>query len=319
MKHNKKVTTILLLLFLIIQFFSIIVINQYHKPDTNLNEEKLFIKNGNLSNILSLFTTFIVIIFLISFILKYKIDFIMKIWFLLVIIISCIISINSIFIKNNLLFTSILSLLVAIFLGIKKVFSPSKYLNYITDILIYPGISIIFIYTIFKQNNPIQNLITIFVILILISVYDIWAVNKSKIMTKMAKYQIEKLNIFGGILVPIISKKDRIRIKKMKSISKNKKEFEKMILKSKIKISAAALGGGDIAFTTITIGIMMYSFPNQSLFGIVGLIPGLFTLLGSTLGLLYLFIFGNPKKIYPAMPYITTGIILSTILWIILI
>jgi len=243
----------------------------------------------------------------------------MKIWFLMVVIISITITINAIFINNNYSFLfSIISFIIATLFGVKKVFWPNRYINYLTDLLIYPGISIIFIYAIFIQNNPTINIISLFTILFLISIYDIWAVNKSKIMIKMAKYQIEKLNIFGGILVPIISKKDKLKIKHIKNKYKNKKDIEKQFIKSKIKVSAAVLGGGDIAFTTITIGFFMYSFPEMSLFGVLGLIPALFVLLGASLGLLYIFIFGDKKKPYPAMPYISFGIVLTTLVFRIL-
>ena len=273
-----------------------------------------------MSNVVSVISTIVLVIFLVSLIFKYKVDLIMKLWFLLVIIIASTISINSIFIGNisnhYILASVFFTMSISIFLGIKKVFYPNKYLNYLTDVLIYPGIAVLFIHTIFGENIT-KNIVTLFSLLILISVYDYWAVRKSKIMTKMAKYQIEKLNVFGGILIPVMSKEDKLKLKNIRTKYKEKAEIEKQVKRSKIKFSAAVLGGGDIAFTTIAMGILMHSYSSKSLFGVPGLIPGLFVLLGSTLGILYIFIFGDKDKPYPAMPYITIGIILSTLIFLI--
>jgi presenilin-like A22 family membrane protease len=58
----------------------------------------------------------------------------------------------------------------------------------------------------------------------------------------------------------------------------------------------------------ITAGIFLRAF---------GFVSSLFIIFGATIGLLYLFLFGKKKKAYPAMPYITTGILLGVLLWFI--
>jgi len=88
-----------------------------------------------------------------------------------------------------------------------------------------------------------------------------------------------------------------------------KKELEKNLKKSKIKVNLAILGGGDVIFPIIAAGVMLKTF---------GLIPALFVTAGATLGLGYLFFFAKKKKFYPAMPFISAGIFLAMILsWII--
>ena len=119
-----------------------------------------------------------------------------------------------------------------------------------------------------------------------------WAVWHSKIMIKMAKYQINKVKAFSGFFVPYISKKVRLQLQKMKA-SKSK------LKNKKIKINVAILGGGDVVFPIITAGVVMLTF---------GLFYSLFVIAGAALGLLYLFIFSEKKKFYPAMPFITAGI-----------
>ena len=135
--------------------------------------------------------------------------------------------------------------------------------------------------------------------MIIISIYDIWAVWHSGIMQKMVKYQINELKIFSGFFVPYISKKLRIKLKKMRKSQKGKK------LKTKIKVNMAILGGGDVIFPIITAGVMLKTF---------GFMSALFVIIGATCGLGYLFFFAAKKKFYPAMPFITAGIFAGIIL-----
>ena len=71
----------------------------------------------------------------------------------------------------------------------------------LTELLVYPGIAVIFV-SLLTQWSPIKNLILIIFLLILISIYDMWAVWHSGIMQKMAKYQIDTLEIFSGFFIP---------------------------------------------------------------------------------------------------------------------
>ena len=154
----------------------------------------------------------------------------------------------------------------------------------IVNILFILGIAAIFV--------PILNIYTISLMLVFISVYDAWAVWHSGIMQKMAKYQINKLNVFSGFFVPYASNKIKLQIQKMK----------KSELKKKIKVNVAILGGGDVVFPIITAGVMMKT---------LGILPAVFVIAGATLGLGYLFLFAEKKKFYPAMPFITAGIFLG--------
>jgi presenilin-like A22 family membrane protease len=123
-----------------------------------------------------------------------------------------------------------------------------------------------------------------------------WAVWHSGIMQKMAKYQINKLNIFSGFFVPYVSKKVRQKLKKMKKSELKKK---------KIRVNMAILGGGDVVFPIIAAGVMLKT---------LGLLSSIFVIIGATLGLSYLMFFAEKKKFYPAMPFITAGIFAGIIL-----
>jgi len=59
----------------------------------------------------------------------------------------------------------------------------------------------------------------------------------------------------------------------------------------------------------------MWAFPQQSLFGISGLIPALFIIGGAFVGIGSIFLFSKKGKAYPAMPYITTGIFIGLLIW----
>lgn len=130
----------------------------------------------------------------------------------------------------------------------------------------------------------------------------------------MAKFEMEELRIFGGFLIPTMSKKVKAQIQKIKQKYKGKK-IPKKIKTKKFKVNLAILGGGDVIFPIITAGVFMRAYPQQSLFGIMGLTPALFIILGALLGLTFLFSITKKGKSYPAMPYISTGIFAALILW----
>ena len=201
------------------------------------------------------------------------------------------------FFFQSIITSSILALLIAIPFAYIKIFKPNILIHNATELLIYPGIAAVFV--------PILSYRTIILLLIIISLYDAWAVWKSGIMQKMAKFQMDELKIFGGFLVPHASKKVKFQIQKIREKYKNKK-IPKKIKDKKYKVSLAILGGGDVIFPIITAGIYLRSH---------GLIAALFVITGAFLGLTYLFTITKKGKAYPAMPYITAGIFAGLIIW----
>lgn len=307
MKHNLKITLILLVMFFMTQFIGLVVLKAdiFH-IEKEVNGTVITVANPQLSWIqppevetqrqsfsmlASLIIAFIIAISLLFFLTKFKVEFFLKIWFLIVVVIALFLSIYA-FEKIapfmiNPYWAIIIPLLIAVPLAFMKIYGRNFLLHNITELFIYPGIAAVFV--------PILNIRTIVALLIIISVYDMWAVWHSGIMQKMAKYQINKLKVFSGFFVPYISKKVRMQIKKMKKSELKKK---------KIKVNVAILGGGDIIFPIIAAGVMMKTFPET-------IIPALFVIAGAGLGLSYLFFFAKKKKFYPAMPYISAGIFLG--------
>jgi presenilin-like A22 family membrane protease len=93
---------------------------------------------------------------------------------------------------------------------------------------------------------------------------------------------------------------------------KNNKIPENIIKKNNIKINLAILGGGDIVFPIVAAGVFLKTFGNVW--------ASLAVTLFASLALLYLFMFAEKKKFYPAMPYLTAGILLGmTIGWLLFI
>lgn len=290
-------------MFIITQFIGLYVVNYYQAEDKKLPfgmEPPQINEQGEYNQIFfKIILAFIIAISLLFLLTKFKVEFILKLWFFVVVVLALGIFFNVILPKFQ--YTSILALIFALPLAYIKIYKRDFIIHNLTELAIYPGIAAVFV--------PILNIYTIIILLILISIYDMWAVWKSGIMQKMAKYQINKLNLFSGFFVPYASKKMKQKIKLMKEKYKNKKTLEKKLQKKRFKINVAILGGGDVIFPIIAAGVVMKTW---------GLAPALFVTAGATLGLGYLFFISKQKKFYPAMPFITAGIFLGMLLgWLV--
>ena len=304
MKHNPKITAILLAMFIVTQLIGMYVVS-YYSPVKVVNQQVTEVTNAPSLPLgletprvekesqypglfLGIVVAFIFAILLFLLLTRFKVEFVLKLWFFIVVVIALSVSFLSIlspFITKAL----IISVVLAFILAIAKIYGRNFVVHNATELFIYPGIAAVFV--------PILNVWTIVALLILISVYDAWAVWHSGIMQKMAKYQINKLKIFSGFFVPYFAKGVRRKIANWKkTLSKTQ------LKKKKIKVSIAILGGGDVVFPIITAGVMLKT---------LGLISALIVILGATLGLAYLFFFSKKMKFYPAMPFITVGILLG--------
>jgi presenilin-like A22 family membrane protease len=247
----------------------------------------------------SMIVSFIFAIVLLFLLTKFKIDVVLRLWFFAVVAIALFISFTAIFPKS--IYFTIPILISALALSFLKTFKRNFIVHNVTELFIYPGIATVFV--------PILNLWSVSLLLIIISIYDIWAVWHSGIMQKMAKYQINNIKVFSGFFIPYLSKKMRLQLKKMRK-SKLKRK--------RIRANIAILGGGDVIFPLITAGVVMKTGSIVLPFGLPvfngGLLPALFIIAGATIGLGLLFIFSEKKKFYPAMPFISAGIFAGMIL-----
>ena len=316
MKHDVKITILLISMFILTQFIGLYVINHYSPvrvieggqiqnvsaPELPYGLETPTIEKESdykvfFYGVLVAFMFAVLVLFLLT---KFNLGIVLKIWFLIVITLALGIFINAVLPAFK--YSAIIAVAIALPIAFIKLFKRNFLVHNITELVVYPGISAVFV--------PILNIWTIIVLLILISIYDMWAVWQSGIMQKMAKYQINTLNIFTGFFIPYASGKLRLKLRRLKEKAKGKMK--------KIKINIAILGGGDIIFPIIASGVILKTGAKYLPFGlppfIGGFLPAVFTITGAALGLGFLLILSEKKKFYPAMPFITGGILLGIIL-----
>lgn len=328
MKHKPKIILILIVMFVITQFIGLYVVNYY--SDTRIVEgEKLNITSPELplglempdvqeesdfwtSLFPSIIIAFIIAISIFFMLTKFKAEFILKLWFFIVVLIALILFFYTItgrlFYERTILFgLPVFATLIALPLAYFKIYGKNLLTHNITELLVYPGIAAVFV--------PILNIYTAIALLLIISVYDMWAVWRSGIMQKMAKYQMEKLNIIGGFMIPYMSKKTRDEIRKLRESKKNNKTKNKKTKNKnenkRIRVNLAILGGGDVIFPIIISGVVLKTLGYLN-FGTINIpLASILIILGATAGLSGLFLFSEKKKFYPAMPFITIGILVG--------
>jgi len=313
MKHNSKIIFIILTMFLLTQFIGIYVVDHYSSVKVidgivvNVDSPGLPFgleipepkENADFARAFtSIIFAFMIAIFLLILLSKFNAALILRFWFFTVVAIALGISFNvpltNLFSDKAGIFLFgipvlwIIALSFGFALSLIKIYKRDLFVHNSTELFIYPGIAAVFV--------PILNIYTIIILLVVISIYDMWAVWHSGIMQKMAKYQIDNLKIFSGFFVPYVSKKVKLKLKKMKTSELKKK---------KVRVNVAILGGGDVVFPIIAAGVMLKT---------LGLLSAFFVVIGAAVGLGYLLLFSEKKKFYPAMPFITGGIFLGMVL-----
>jgi presenilin-like A22 family membrane protease len=238
--------------------------------------------------VFSFAVAFSIVVIVMLLLTKYKAETFLRIWFFVVVILALGITLNSVLLKIP--YASVISLAISLPLAFYKIFRQNILVHNFTELLIYPGIGAIFVVMLMSWTD--SPLLAIIIILILISLYDMYAVWHSGFMQKMAQYQIQKVKVFTGFFIPYIGKRQRQILAKVEK-SKSKKQKDK-----KIKVGVAILGGGDVVFPIILAGIVLAVF---------GVAAAILVSLGATLALLTLFYLSEKGKFYPAMPFITIG------------
>jgi len=296
-KHSIKVTLLLLALFLATQLIGLFVVNFYSPQiisQADLNGTITNITTYNLpygmdppqgikpeTTLYSIIFALVFAVILMLILMKYHAEIFLRIWFFIVVALALGITFNAFILSvSSIAYSSIIAIIVALFFAYLKIFKRNILVHNATELLIYPGIAVIFV--------PLLNLWTIVLLLVLISIYDIYAVWHAGFMQKMAHYQIKTLRLFSGFFVPYLGARERELLKKAKGKAKSKK----------VKVNVAILGGGDVVFPIIMAGVV---------FRALGLIPALLIVLGETLALAGLFYASKKGKFYPAMPFITAG------------
>jgi len=304
MKHTLKITIILTILFLLTQLIGLITVNRYIQVETIdgvnvINHGTTII--GEPPEIENKTTSFIFIMIailigtaLLFLLIKFRMGRLWKYWFLLSVWITLSLSFN-------VYITTLYALVIAAILAILKVYRKNIFIHNFTEIFIYTGIAIIII--------PLLNIVSAFLLLVTISLYDAYAVWKSKHMIKLAKFQT-KSKLFAGLYIPYEKEK---KIKKRKNIKSEK------TLKVRGDVTNAILGGGDMAFPLLfSAAVMEYLILNNNLPKLGALTQSFIISLTASIALLILFTKGKKDRFYPAMPFISLGCFIGfAIIWLI--
>lgn len=186
------------------------------------------------------------------------------------------------------------ALIIALVLASIKVFRQDVFIHNVTEVLVYSGLAILFV--------PLFELAWIMLLLVVISIYDMFAVWKSGHMVKIAR-SLTDTKIFAGFSISYRSRQKG----NVKQVRKAEKDVE-----GGGEISQAILGGGDVAFPLMFAGVVMESMISMSqvakeiAFLKVMVIPLVVTVM-----LVGLFVLGKRGKFYPAMPFLTIGCFLG--------
>ena len=269
MKHDLSITLILVFLFLISHFVGLFIIKNYLPTEKSLPLGIQKPEFNEKTSYIPIFISIIIATGIALILIKFSAFRIWKLWYLLSIFITLLVAFGA-FIPQ------IFAVIFAIVFALLKSFKSNFIIHNFTEIFIYGGLAAIFV--------PVLSLISIIILLILISIYDIIAVWKTKHMVSLAKFQF-KSKLFAGLSIPYSPSGEKVKVK---SKIKSEKSLERQ----------AILGGGDIAFPLMFSGVMLKNF---------GFLPALVTSLTAGIALLALFLLAKKKKFYPAMPFITIG------------
>src|SRR3989338_4462927 len=289
MKHDLRVTLVLVGLFLAVQLIGLGTVNSYIKVEKDINgtitiehPDTVICPQPEIERKEFSFIPVVIAILvgtaLVFLLIRFRLQRVWKYWFLFAVWITM-----SVFF--GVYIAKYIAITIGLVLALMKIFKPNVFIHNITEIFVYSGITILLL--------PLLNIVSGFLILFFISIYDMYAVWKSKHMIKLAKFQT-KNKIFAGLFIPY--KKEK----------RAKKEIKPKLVKSKGKI--AILGGGDLAFPLIFSAAVMENLILVK--GIVKSIAFLETLIITlfvSIALLLLFFKGKKDRFYPAMPFLSIG------------
>jgi presenilin-like A22 family membrane protease len=324
MKHNLSVTALLVLFFLLAQIVGLALINYKFEIVKVGNETNIGYTDISGSEIPE-WQTGIVLLYvlggvligtlLVLLIIKLKRVKLWKAWFFIAVLIAITFSLD-VLIKNTTI-----SVIIALILTYFKVYKPNIVIHNLTEILMYAGIGL-FIVGLFKTH-----ILGAIILLLIISLYDIYAVFKSKHMVKMAKFQA-KSQVFAGLMIPYTPKaeasstKASAKAKSDKFLKISEVDGEKAFkeYKAEPEKKNAILGGGDIAFPLIFTGVVMQNIANKLYINMgltlaaaksIAFQQSLVITLTTTIAIALLFVFAKKDKFYPAMPIVTAGCLIG--------
>lgn len=296
MKHTVKITLFLIALFFVAQIVGLYTVNQYivveKKADGTINivhEDTVVGPTPDIPqdqksyNFLPIVIAILISTGVLLVLIKFKMHRAWKFWFFIAVAITLSISFD-------VYITRWIAVSIGILIAAARVIKPNAIVHNVSEIFVYTGITIIIL--------PWLNLFSGFVLLVLISLYDMFAVWKSKHMIKLAKFQIDS-KMFAGLSMNYNAPKTKVK-KISKKVSKKESP------------SNAILGGGDIAFPLIfAAAVMEHLIIVMSVPKLEAFFFSLLVALGAGIGLTFLLFISKKDRFYPAMPFISLGCLLG--------
>ncbi len=317
MKHTFSTTTTLIILFFLAQIIGIGILTQYidfqttaETGDTTLREETYFVAPPSVTeetfSFIPIFIAILLATGLIFLIIKFGSFKLWRSWFVLSVSVALSFAFYpflQILIPSQTI-AIMLTICLALMLGIFKVIRSNQHIHNITEIFMYGGLAAILV--------PILNIYSAIILLLLIAIYDFYMVFVSKHMVTLAQSSMDS-QMLAGIWV-----KTQIG---HRTVSKNitppkrrvgrpKKLVDPAPHKPYQTAAKAIIGGGDIAFPLLFAGAVM-KFTGSVLSGFI-------IAAFATLAVLLLFTLGRKDMFYPAMPPITLGCIIGLVVALLL-
>ena len=312
MKHSLQATAMLLMFFMVAQTVGLLIIHESIDVSASQESGETVFKDlpvgerPPLEEDNSYWTIFGAIILgtlLLLLLIKLNWVWVWKIWFIIAVMMALSISFGT-FIRADV------AVAIGLGLALWKVFRPNFWIQNLTEVFIYGGLAVIFV--------PVLNLWSVSILLVLIALYDAYAVWKSKHMITLAKSQTEA-KVFAGLFIPYRMETGRktgngkasktvskiAPASKIAHLSTHGKSISKAALKN---VRTAILGGGDIGFPLIFAGVVMKE---------MGLWQSIVIPFFALAGLGFLLWYGDEKKFYPAMPFIGAACFLGLgVVWL---
>ena len=313
MKHSTTVTLILLVIFILAQYVGLAVTHQYIDVEQSEVTGEVVFSNLPIGERpdLDAKTSYVTIILaillgtgILLLLIKYKAFKVWRFWFFLAVLMTTIVSFGAFIHKT-------LAIIFAFILATWKIYKPNPIIHNISEIFIYAGLAAIFV--------PVLNLQSILILLVLISIYDMYAVWKSKHMIVLANAQTQA-KVFAGLMIPytldgfkkkmsLTTKAHKVSKTDTKKTNTNNKEKQTQHTQKKTTQRIAVLGGGDIGFPLLFAGVILKTY---------GVIPSLIIPIFSTAGLALLFMYGKKDRFYPAMPFLSVACLIGfAFVWLI--
>ena len=344
MKHTLRITLFLLALFVLAQFLGLFLLQKEAKvttitdingthtnvafDDTSVGPRPETTGSGSLIYVsIAVFIGTILVLIIVRF-GQVKI---WKIWFLLAVWMALSVSIGAIT-KLHFFYDYDFAIVLGLIFALWKIFRPNIIVHNLTEVLMYSGIALILV--------PIFDLFWAGMLLIVFSLYDMYAVWKSEHMIKMAQFQT-KSKMFAGIMINYTTDEtsaskisttssnntlsnNKVSDNKTSKLNSSKSKSSKITINGKPlkKVASssknAILGGGDIAFPLIFIGSFMISLIANGMSKSSAFLESSIIVVTTTIALGLLFLFAKKGEFYPAMPFISAGCLVGWLLTLLL-